>query len=130
MWIMNVNTEIMNSKNSTPENLVDMNEAHRQLMTDQIEKMESRVQQLEQSLLHHATRMYDVVTQKLDSLFSTESIAQFDSHPEGTGTVKVTEPEGKMQTTGISQDVTDSIELTRQQLEMLNQTIENIQQSR
>ena len=120
----------MNSENATPENLVDMNEAHRQLMADKIEQMECRVLELEKSLLHHATRMYDVVTQKLDSLFSSESIAEFDSHPEGTGTIKVTEPEGNLQTTGVSQDVSDTIELARQQLEMLNQTIENFQQSR
>lgn len=118
------------SSNNLPDNLVAMNEAHCQLLTDQIKTLESRVRDMEVSLLEQANRLHGAVTERLDSLFDEGTIVEFDAFPGEEGVIKVSNPKSNNIAVGRSEEVFDSLKATREQLDLLNKTIENMQLAR
>jgi uncharacterized protein YlzI (FlbEa/FlbD family) len=118
------------SSNNFPENLVGMNHAHCQLLTEQVKALETRVLEMERQLVAQASRMHDALTERLDSLFDNETIIEFEPFPGSDGTIKVTNHGQKQIATGKAGEVFETIKAARDQLACLNETIQSIQLAR
>ena len=115
---------------SLPENLIDMKEAHRQLMCEQIIEIENRVRELESSLLARAAEMYMQFSSQIDLLLAGESLVEFGSLPESDGVIRVSlrdQSESTVATESAPPELFKSLKEARRQLEALNETIGNLE---
>ncbi len=96
-------------------------------LAKQVSEMQDRVEEMESALISYAERLHDTLSGKLDHLFSDEDkIVEF-SLPEGEGVLRVA---GEAPAQGVNPEVMDSLEVTRQEISRLNQTIERLQLAR
>ncbi|MDF1752892.1 MAG: hypothetical protein P1U89_08980 [Verrucomicrobiales bacterium] len=113
-----------------PNDPINFNSAQRQLLVDQINSLEFKVREIERKLLEQATSLHDAVVEKLDSLFDEHTLVEFQAFPGEEGTIKISSEGSANAAIGRSKEVFDTIKATRDQLELLNQTIQKIQLAR
>lgn len=118
------------SESSSSENLVSLNGAHCQLLAEQLKVLEARVHEMEATLIEQASRLHDSVSERLDRMFDENTIVEFENLACGEGVIKVTNPGRNKIATGRSREVFDTLNATREQLRLLNETIESMQLAR
>jgi len=118
----------MNSEN-IPKNIVDLNSSHCQLMARQVKELETRVLEMEKCLLNAASRLHDDVSEKLEALFGSGTIVEFEAFTDGSGRIDLSENK-TIVNSRLEQDpkdLCDMLERTRKQLQMLSETIDSLQ---
>jgi len=116
-------------RNTSCDNVINLNQGHCQLMSEQIDKLEDRIRDMERVLIEQANRLYETVTQKLDSLFEGGTIVEFGPFPGHEGHISVAGVPS-ISPNRAADEVLSTLRATREQLELLNRTITSIQLAR
>ncbi len=116
-------------RNTSCDNVINLNQGHCQLMTEQIDKLESRIRDMEKILIEQANRLSEAVTQKLDRFLNEGTILEFARFPGNEGQISVTGIPTKLPNHA-ADEVLSTLRATREQLELLNRTIACIQLAR
>lgn len=114
------------------ENIISFFE-NRQDFNDRIGELESEVEELESNLLAHASKLHLLALQNLDLLEGENDVhtfIEFEPFAEGEGTIQCShfdENDDHLLRGDTSDQLMTFLEVTREQLDRLSETIEKLQ---
>lgn len=133
---INFITVMDNNDPQTHDNVISFQEANRHALNVRLEEMETRVAELESSIIEHASNLQCLFIETLDQVAWCEieaGLAEFSEFPQGQGNLtsaKIQPGEVWMVGGDTNDRFASMLADTDEQLQLLNDSIEQLQLSR
>ena len=113
---------------SQEPNVINFHEANREALNDKLEEMETKVRELENTILEHASNLHCLLIENLDQILwreEEEGLIEFEPFPNDQGLLKTAKIE-KGERWLLGGDTSSNLNYTSEQIEFLNETIEKL----